>query len=290
MNAPAPHQVPRLTTRLGVGAAGVILQQQELEFKRLFIEHPVLIFVEQGIKKVRWSGGEYLIQAGNAIAVAGGQALDITNRLAVDGSYRAHWLVWDDALMAAQSEAHPELAVIRHAQPIAGEFEEFRLALQRAIRAVEDLRIPTRIASHRMSEILLWIAMHGCRFEQSKTQTMTAKVRRLVGQNLAQEWSAPFVAAAFAVSEATLRRKLADEGSSLSHILVDARMSFALQLLQSTTQPVVQIALSVGYQTPSQFAVRFRDRFGFSPTAIRGHRRRASPAVEGHSCRLADPL
>jgi AraC-like DNA-binding protein len=86
------------------------------------------------------------------------------------------------------------------------------------------------------------------------------------------------VASAFAMSEATLRRKLADEGTSLSTILVDARMSFALTLLQSTTQPVTQIALAVGYQTPSQFAVRFRDRFGFVPTSVRGHRRPAPDA------------
>lgn len=273
MNACGPHDTPRLITRTGVGAAGVILQQQELEFKRLFIENPVLIYVERGIKAVRWSGGEYLIRAGEAIAVAGGQSLDITNRLAEDGSYRAYWLVWDDALIATQADAHPELAIIRQAQPMTTGTQEFRAALQRAIQAVEDERIPGSIASHRLHEILLWIGMHGCRFEQSTALTTTVKVRRLIGQDLAREWNAPSVASVFAMSEATLRRKLADEGTSLSQILVDARMSFALQLLQSTTQPVVQIALSVGYQTPSQFAVRFRDRFGFPPTAIRGHRR-----------------
>lgn len=268
-----PHDTPRLITRIGVGAAGAILQQQELEFKRLFIENPVLIYVERGIKTVRWSGGEYLIRAGDAIAVAGGQSLDVTNKLAEDGSYRAYWLVWDDALIAAQADNHSELAIIRHAQPMIAGTQDFREALKRAIQAVEDDRIPISIASHRLQEILLWIGMHGCRFEQSSALTMGIKVRRLIGQDFAREWNAPSVASLFAMSEATLRRKLADEGTSLSQILVDARMSFALQLLQSTTQPVVQIALSVGYQTPSQFAFRFRDRFGFPPTAIRGHRR-----------------
>lgn len=273
MNACAPHDTPRLITRIGVGSVGVILQQQELEFKRLFIENPLLIYVEHGAKRVRWSGGEYLIRAGEAIALAGGQSLDITNRLAEDGSYRAYWLVWDDALIVAQAHAHPELAIIRHAQPMTFETQEFREALQRAMQAVEDERIPSSIAPHRLQEILIWIGMHGCRFEHSKAMTMGAKLRRLIGQDYARDWNAPSIASVFAMSEATLRRRLADEGTNLSKILVDARMSFALQLLQSTVQPVAQIALTVGYQTPSQFAIRFRDRFGFPPTAIRGHRR-----------------
>ena len=75
------------------------------------------------------------------------------------------------------------------------------------------------------------------------------------------------------VSQATLRRRLAAEGSTLTELLVDIRMSTALTLLQATTQPVSHIALAVGYESPSRFAVRFRQRFGFAPTAVRGHER-----------------
>jgi AraC-like DNA-binding protein len=38
---------------------------------------------------------------------------------------------------------------------------------------------------------------------------------------------------------------------------------------------VTQIALTVGYQSPSHFTVRFRRRFGFPPSAIRESGRRA---------------
>ena len=50
-------------------------------------------------------------------------------------------------------------------------------------------------------------------------------------------------------------------------------MSFAMTLLQSTDHPIAHIAAQVGYESPSRFAVRFRDRFGFAPTVVRGHRR-----------------
>jgi len=278
MDACASRVPPRIAARSGVGAAGVILQHQELEFRRLFIESPVLIHVERGSKVVRWSDGEQMIGTGEAIALAGGQSLDVTNRPADDGGYRARWLVFDDALIAAQADAHPELASIRHAHPITAHGEDFRASLERAIQALEDEGIPTAIARHRLRELLLWLGMDGYRLEPSKASGMAVKVRRLIGGDLAREWSASDVASAFAMSEATLRRRLSEEGARLSSILVDARMSFALHLLQSTHQPVVEIALSVGYRTQSQFAVRFRARFGFPPTAIRGHRRRSTQA------------
>jgi AraC-like DNA-binding protein len=61
----------------------------------------------------------------------------------------------------------------------------------------------------------------------------------------------------------------------LSELLVDVRMSLALTLLQATSLPVTQIAMNAGYESPSRFAVRFRQRFGFAPTAVRGHQRAA---------------
>lgn len=260
---------PRIAIRQGVGITAGIFQQRELEFKRLFVEQPVLIVVERGLKAIRWSGGEYIIRSGEAIAIAGGQSVDITNRLAEDGSYRARWLVWDTTLVSAYCEAHPRQAVIHHVMPITRESAEFSTAYQRALQAVEDATIPLEIARHRASELLVWIGMHGGRFEPTQALTLTTKIRRHIGQDLAREWSAPSVASAFAMSEATLRRKLADEATTLTEILVDARMSFALKLLQSTSLPVNHVALHVGYQTPSQFAVRFRHRFGFAPSAVR---------------------
>lgn len=264
---------PRISTRPGVGVSASIFQQQELEFKRIFVEQPVLIVVERGVKSLRWPGGEYIIRSGEAIAIAGGQSVDITNSLAKDGSYRAHWLVWDSDLIAAYAEAHSRQAVISHALPITHRSAEFTTSYHRALQAVENADVPLDIARHRVSELLLWIGMSGGRFELPQALSLTVKIRRLIGQDLSREWSASAVASAFAMSEATLRRKLADEATTLTEILVDARMSLALQLLQSTALPVNQVALDVGYQTPSQFAVRFRHRFGFPPTAIRSQPR-----------------
>lgn len=270
---------PRIFIRPGVGISADILQQQELEFKRLFVEQSVLIYVQQGIKVLRWDGGEYIIRAGEAIAVAGGQSVDITNRLAEDGGYRAHWLVCDSDLVDRYAEAHPQQLAIVGALPLQQHSPDFRVALEHALLAVRDETMPADIARHRMAELLLWIGLHGGRFAPVRPLTLGSKIRHLVGRDLAHEWSAAQVASAFAMSEATLRRKLGDEGTTLSAILLDTRMSFALKLLQSTRQPVTQIALDVGYRTPSHFAARFKDRFGFTPTAIRTPCRAAAQPI-----------
>lgn len=260
---------PQIFVRPGIGIAADILQQRELEFKRLFIEQSVLIYVDAGIKSVRWEGGEFIIRAGEAIALAGGQSVDITNRLARDGSYRAHWLVCDSVAIDQYAELNPNQPVIARALPIAQSHAEFGVALQRAVQAVKSDEIPDEIAKHRVAELLLWIGMHGGRFAPTLALTLSAKIRRHIGRDLSRDWSSPELAKTLAMSEATLRRKLADEGITMSALLLDARMSFALKLLQSTRQPVTHIALTVGYQTPSHFAARFKSRFGFAPTAVR---------------------
>jgi AraC-like DNA-binding protein len=273
---------PRIIQRPGVGSSAGILQRQELEFKRLVVDQPVLILVLQGIKTLRWAHGEYHMQAGEALALAAGQSVDIINRMAPNGAYRARWLAWDPTLIAAYAQQNPVQPVIRHALPIVDAGGEFAEAFRRALQAVEDPSIPLEIARHRVVEMLQWMALHGGRFELDEALLFSTKVRRLISQDLAGEWAAAAVAAALAISEATLRRKLAEESSCLSDILSDTRLSSALGLLLSTSQPVTQIALSCGYQTPSHFAARFRQRFGFSPSAIR---RKGCVQVEGDAAR-----
>ena len=95
----------------------------------------------------------------------------------------------------------------------------------------------------------------------------------MLSAQLDAEWSSDAIARSLAMSEATLRRRLAAEGVTLRELIADVRMASALVLLQATSRPVSEIASAVGYDSPSRFAVRFRDRFGFAPTAVRGHAR-----------------
>ncbi|WP_033852456.1 helix-turn-helix transcriptional regulator, partial [Yersinia wautersii] len=81
------------------------------------------------------------------------------------------------------------------------------------------------------------------------------------------------VAEHMTMSEVVLRRKLAAENILLRDLMIDVRMTSALRLLQGTDWPISLIANQIGYESSSRFAERFRKRFGFAPTAIRGHHR-----------------
>ena len=269
-----PESPPHILHRPGVGAAAGVLQRQVLEFRRLFIEQPLVIVVERGEKALRWDGGDCVVGAGEVVAIAGGQALDIENRPDA-GIYRAFWLAWDASLLARHAAQQTVARPISPVSPIRRLLPGFVESAKAMMAALDNAELPQPVAAHRATEMLHWLDVCGCSFAPHEVASVAQKVRQLVTSDLAKAWLAPEVASRLAMSEATLRRRLADEGASLSAILSDARLSFALTLLQATTQPVSQIALAVGYQSPSHLTMRFRRRFGFPPSAIREAERRA---------------
>lgn len=266
--------------RTGVGLAAHVLQGRELEILRVHVAQPALIVVDRGIKSVRTgTGAAVRALPGQAIVLAGNQTVDFTNVVADDGHYEARWLVFDGALLedayyvsraveAAPPAARAEPArLIGHpGDGLATAFERGRLAL------AADTDIPDAVARQRVLEVMHWLLEAGVVLHASAAG-VAAKVRALIARGLDEDWTAQRVAGALAQSEATLRRRLAAEGTSLTALLIETRMATALTLLQATTQSVSDIALAVGYESQSRFAVRFRQRFGFAPTAVRGHER-----------------
>ena len=71
------------------------------------------------------------------------------------------------------------------------------------------------------------------------------------------------------MSERTLRRRLADEGSTLQALVAEARLVVARQLLESTHMPVGEIAASLHYGDITAFTRAFRGWTGMPPSAWR---------------------
>ncbi|RFB78939.1 helix-turn-helix transcriptional regulator [Methylovirgula sp. 4M-Z18] len=264
---------PRILHRARIGTAGTVLQHQALVFKRLFFDRPMVIFIARGEKTVRWAQGEQTFDAGSAVAVPAGLAVDVINRPDPEGIFRSQFVVIDEALVRDHAALHRGQPVLRTPAAIVHAAGAMERAIEAAASAVGDPDLPDSIARHRVAEVLLWIGLACGRFDEPGRPTVTARVRRLVGADLGRDWSAGAIAAHLAMSEPTMRRKLAAEATSLSAIIGDMRLSQALSLLQSTGQSVTQIAGDVGYKTPSHFAARFQQRFGFAPTAVRQHKR-----------------
>lgn len=268
--------------RSGIGVAAHVLQGRGLEILRMRVDQPALIFVDRGIKSVKPQHGAVVrARPGQAIVLEGNQTVDFTNSVPDGTHYEARWLLFDAALLddayyigrAAQLEttrgnAAPGRLVGQPSDGLAQAFERARQAL------TPDAALPDAIARQRVLEVMHWLLEHAIALRTSPVSaTVSVKLRALIVGRLDSDWTAERVARELALSEATLRRRLATEGTSLTELLVDARMATALTLLQATAQPVSEIAATVGYESPSRFAVRFRQRFGFAPTAVRGHER-----------------
>ncbi len=127
-------------------------------------------------------------------------------------------------------------------------------------------------ASLRLLELLQALQERGYGFRPPGPPTITARLRELLEADPAHPWTAPQAARALAMSEATLRRRLAREGQRFDPLLASLRMQYGLMLLQTTRWSLPLIAQACGYRSPERFARRFVGRFGHSPGAVRRHR------------------
>ncbi|MBU6952625.1 AraC family transcriptional regulator [Hahella sp. HN01] len=207
---------------------------------------------------------------GDAVAIGAGAACDVENETD-DGQFEADWIVCPRALIRKVEPDFPGRRAVQGIVSMQGLGTEFNLAFERGLQAIREPKaIPQLVAEHRVCELLLWLANTGYVFRSDERADLQRKVRLLIGAEPDRKWSSQDIAGSLAMSEATFRRKLAKEGQTFSEILVDVRMSLALALLQSTDAAIASVAYQVGYESASRFSVRFKQRFGFSPTAIRG--------------------
>jgi len=93
---------------------------------------------------------------------------------------------------------------------------------------------------------------------------LSARLARYLGVEPGTDHTLETLAPHFAMSRASLVRKLAAEGRSFRQLLTQVRMSHALTLLQQALTPL-EVALACGYDSPSRFAARFKQEFGLTP-------------------------
>jgi AraC-like DNA-binding protein len=287
----SPRDTPRLAreihVRPGIGVSAHVVQGGGLKMLRMQVDQSALIFVDRGIKTVKAAQGKPVRAVpGQAILVRAHQTVDFFNAVPDGTHFEARWLLFaggvasdayyvDRASRVEPAPRRPEsLALVpRVCDGLADAFTRARQAL-----AAGDA-LPDAVARQRMLEVLHWLLEDGVVVRSVPSESSTSRqVRSLIGASLDAQWTADRICHELALSQATLRRRLGTEGTTLTTLLVDARMSTALTLLQATARPVSDIAFAVGYESPSRFAIRFRQRFGFAPTDVRGRGRSALPA------------
>lgn len=220
--------------------------------------------VDDGVRTLELGTGQYL-------AIAPGQLLTVENLPGPNGAYAASCLSIAAHGLPARPDASAPAAWTRLPASLA-----LDQAFAHAERGLRDA-LPETLLRYRVGELLEALAWSGFVPRIRDDRASTERVRMLLAAAPGDDWHAEAVAARLAMSPATLRRRLAAEGSGFRDVLEEVRLSHALVLVQGSRQPLKWVALRCGYHSASRFAERFRERFGCLPSELRGGDAEATP-------------
>jgi len=240
-----------------------------LVLQKIVTERPAIVLIRSGRKQITRGPRTICLNAGEAVMVPTALAFDLMNT-PIGGQFITTMINPAQYIIDTVAEDFGDVPGIRDAQPIRDIEPDLLSSFDRAVFSqLEHSQVPQKVAENRVQEVLIWLAHKGYKFGNDRNANLTQRVRTIVCQDLGRAWKAREVADLVAMSEATLRRRLAQQGLSFQQVLIDIRMTRAVALLQVTDLAIGQIAINVGYDSPSRFAARFKTRFGFPPSAVR---------------------
>lgn len=227
------------------------------------VPKPMLVCVLKGNKELG-SEPAFNVAAGHFAWLPGSAFVDMRN-IPCQSNYLALLLEFEpQEFDALPLEEHSDSAYISGLLN-----EELTLALTQFIEW--SASVPQALWSSRRKEILQLLHYQGCQGLASLVQheSLANQIHRMIVNNPMAELTATSISSQLAMSEATLHRKLRSQGASLQGIKDQARLGLGLHLIQTTTQPIGQIAEHCGYISPSRFTDKFKQQFGTTPRELR---------------------
>lgn len=106
--------------------------------------------------------------------------------------------------------------------------------------------------------------------EAARPLSLTLQVRRIVSAMLIGSVpSFAQIASALMMSPRTLRRRLADEGTTVTALVDETKAEIARQLIVETRMPIHEIAESLHYTKPGAFSRAYKSWTGIAPLSAR---------------------
>ncbi len=102
-----------------------------------------------------------------------------------------------------------------------------------------------------------------------ESPSMAHRLHNLISADINNTLNATHMASMLAMSESTLRRRLAQEKTTIQTIKDQAKLGYGLHLIQTSTLSIGLIAEKCGYTSQSRFTDRFKQLFGITPTELR---------------------
>src|SRR5215204_386506 len=104
-----------------------------------------------------------------------------------------------------------------------------------------------------------------------RRKALYEEAKEIIRREYPEDLELDHVARRLATSRRQLQRSFAEIGNtSFRSYVAEVRMQRALELLQDGSLAVRDVASSVGYRQPAQFAKTFRRHHGAPPSSFRG--------------------
>lgn len=250
-----------------------ILQSNRAKFHNVVSPVPAIVWVINGQKRVSTDRERQEASEGVFILLPENKPITVENIPAKGNPYEARVIAFERKVFErAYEQVQVDEGQRRLAFQTTVASEPIRESFMRAREAIlAGSELPRSIVDSRCEEAVLWLAETGAVLPWAQPASLSDRIRSVVASNPSHKWTSAEVAFELATSEATIRRRLSQEGPSFRAILLDVRMVTALTYLQTTNWRIGRIANSVGYSSQTCFSERFRERFGTSPKSFRGN-------------------
>lgn len=259
------------------GGQATIVAQCAYKLRAVGIDQPSLILPLAGTKRVELGAARAQVEPGAFLMIHQATSLQVENLPDADVGlpYRA-WAIgfpWR-AVELARALLNPYMPAVtedNRSQPFSsGANAPLLPALQRLMEALNSTAVPdAALIDHALLGVLVALARNGhAQFLRASDPSLSARIRLLVAAAPDRDWTSADFEEALHVSGATLRRRLAEEDTSLRLLLREARLHHGLALLQCSRKPVKSVALACGYRSVPSFTRNFVDRFGIDPSEV----------------------
>ncbi len=246
-----------------------IAQATSTVFPDLYFRQVFLFFIEAGTKRViDAEGNEMVAHAGDLLVLPQESIVTMENRPVMENNYRALGIAYsnESVLNVLSQQPGGTKPPIQH---IHAHNHEPGMLVPHIKETLHQESLNNYLRTHRLMEPLYWLKHHGFSIPITIEESLLSRVRAIIEEDVSLPWTSGEVASQLAMSEPTMRRRLAKNGQGFAKILLNTRLEFGLSLLQTTTSSISMIAYDSGFKTPSHFADAFRKRFGISPKNIR---------------------
>ncbi|HEH9428114.1 TPA: helix-turn-helix transcriptional regulator [Aeromonas sobria] len=230
---------------------------------RVLIYAPTLIWVTQGSKQLWWRERRLSFDRERWLLIPAGHQLTFINQ-PEQGKFRSHAITLltppPKEWLAASAPSHTDLdePSVKITPGLAFCFELISTMAERGLSETTQAELLRGFYAELRATNAL-----GLLFPAS-TMTLAERLARYLAVEPGIDHTLEAVAPHFAMSRASMVRKLAAENRSFRQLLTQVRMSHALNLLQQGLTPL-EVALACGYDSPSRFAARFKQEFGLTP-------------------------